>query len=116
MRTVQEWLQLVDSEFENYVSTNYGDFNDGHGWDELNNTIRYKKLQSPKVAFELVDSYGGEGEGERYYFVFKIHDLESNEIVYIKFDGFYNSWEGTEWDDDPFFVTPVQKTITVYER
>jgi len=63
---------------------------------------------------ENVDRKGGEGEGEEWYtvFYFPKHD------VYLKCDGFYESYNGTEfyngWDDC-FEVKPQEKTITVYQ-
>lgn len=59
-----------------------------------------------------VDSYGGEGQGETWYTIkhFVDHD------VYIRTDGFYSSYNGTDfydgWGEE---VKPVQKTVTVYE-
>lgn len=59
-----------------------------------------------------VDQYGGEGEGETWYTVkyFKDHD------VYIRTDGYYQSYNGTEFENGyGYEVRPQQKTITVYE-
>lgn len=61
---------------------------------------------------EVVDRYGGEGQGERWwrtrYFV--DHD------VYIKTIGYYSSYNGTDFDYGyGEEVRPVQKTITVFE-
>jgi len=62
-----------------------------------------------------VFSKGGEGEGEdwqRVYF-FKEHN------VYLKFKGFYSSYNGTDFDngfdEHCEIVVPKEKTITVYE-
>jgi hypothetical protein len=61
---------------------------------------------------EDVDSYGGEGQGERWWVTrhFVDHD------VYIKTRGFYSSYNGTDFDYGiGEVVKPVQKTITVFE-
>lgn len=118
MKTEYEWLQLVDNEFGNYMAKNYdSEFKHGDGWEELiTHQIKYNNVKSDVIDFELVDSYGGEGEGETYYKVFKITNKQTNEEVFIKFDGFYDSWNGTEWEYDPFFVKPVEKTIIDYEK
>ena len=58
-----------------------------------------------------VDSHGGEGSGEEYWTVryFEEHD------VYVRLEGYYSSYEGTNFDDDDYeHVYPHQKTITVY--
>jgi len=59
-----------------------------------------------------VDQHGGEGEGGSYHTVkhFTKHD------VYIRLDGFYTSYDGTDFSDYELQeVKPQQKTITVYE-
>ena len=61
---------------------------------------------------EEVDSYGGEGQGERWWTTkyFVDHD------VYIKTRGYYSSYNGTDFDYGiGEVVKPVQKTITVFE-
>lgn len=65
--------------------------------------------------WEEVDQYGGEGQGDTWYSIkyFKDHD------VYLKCDGYYQSYNGTEfydgWDN-VYEVKPEQKTITVFEK
>jgi len=61
-----------------------------------------------------VDSHGGEGEGEDWWVVFHFIDHD----VHIKVDGWYQSHNGTEFEEgwgSCSEVTPTQKTITVYE-
>lgn len=61
---------------------------------------------------EEVDKYGGEGKGDEWYSIkhFKDHD------VYIRTDGYYQSHNGTEFEQGyGQEVKPVEKTITVYE-
>ena len=64
--------------------------------------------------FKEVDSYGGEGQGETWYTV--LHFVEHD--VYIRIDGFYTSFNGTDfyegWESCSN-VQPITKTITVYE-
>lgn len=74
----------------------------------------YKKEELELGEIEEVDHYGGEDCGSTWYSVqhFKDHD------VYIRVDGYYSSYEGTDfydgWDCCKE-VKPQQKTITVYE-
>ncbi|MCB1712254.1 MAG: hypothetical protein KDH96_07200 [Candidatus Riesia sp.] len=59
-----------------------------------------------------VDQYGGEGQGDTWYSIkhFVDHD------VYIRTDGFYASYSGTDfYDGVGKIVTPKEKTVTVYE-
>jgi len=64
--------------------------------------------------FREVDQYGGEGQGEDWW---TVHYFEDHDI-YIRVDGFYQSYNGTEfydgWDCCKE-VRPKEKTITIYE-
>lgn len=85
---------------------------DSHKLDDL----IYKKSSShPKVGnIELVDDYGGEGEGESYYKVVKFVDHN----VYGKLEGAYYSYDGIHFydiEDDFTEVKPVEKVVTHYD-
>lgn len=58
--------------------------------------------------FEVVDEYGGEGQGDDYYTVYYFKDHN----VCIKFSGWYASSHGSEYEDMsevfPQEVTKVQ--------
>lgn len=65
--------------------------------------------------WEKVAQHGGEGQGDEWYSIkyFKDHN------VYLKCDGYYQSYNGTEFYDgwnDVYEVKPEQKTITVFEK
>ena len=68
---------------------------------------------------ELVESFGGEGEGERRWLVFKV--TPKNGVVddaaprYFKKEGYYSSWDGSDWDGAFTEVRPVEKYVTAYE-
>lgn len=62
-----------------------------------------------------VDSHGGEGQGEDWHSVKFFPDHN----VYLKVEGFYQSYNGTEFYNgwgDCFEVTPKEKVIIVYEK
>ena len=64
--------------------------------------------------YKGVDSYGGEGEGSDFYSVTLVRNPDNHdEQYYIKFQGWYASYAGAEYDSWSF-VEPKQKTITVY--
>jgi hypothetical protein len=63
---------------------------------------------------ERVHKYGGEGQGECWYkvFYFEEHDM------YIRVDGFYTSYNGTEFYDgwkSCKEVKPIERIVTFYE-
>ena len=64
--------------------------------------------------YKGVDSYGGEGQGSNFYSVILIRNpVNHDEQYYVKFQGWYASYNGAEYQDWSF-VEPKQKTITVY--
>lgn len=64
------------------------------------------------IEDKYIDSYGGEGQGEEYWGVYSFKHTQ--EIVYVKAYGSYSSYCGSEYEGW-HFVTPREKTITVYE-
>ena len=64
--------------------------------------------------YKGVDSYGGEDQGSDFYSVILIRNPDDHdEQYYIKFQGWYASYDGAEYHNWSF-VEPKQKTITVY--
>lgn len=61
----------------------------------------------------LVDSHGGEGEGDSYWTVWSF--TKGEETVYVQFDGSYASYCGSEYDDW-FFVKPREYVAIQYVR
>lgn len=70
-------------------------------------------LDKDGISFEHEANYGGEGQGDAYWSVYSF--TNGTEVVYVKFDGWYASYNGAEYDEW-YFVEPKQKTITVFER
>lgn len=62
----------------------------------------------------LAEAFGGEGEGSQYFLVMKVA-AEDGSVRYIKRDGWYASHDGGYLDGPHYFVTPIVKTITVFE-
>lgn len=106
-RSAIDWINAIAQALGTELSTK-----NGYGFHDA--AYRCNDSISDQFDIELLEEFGGEGEGNVYYYVFKIIDKQTDETVYIKFDGFYDSWNGTEWETDCFFVYPKQKTITVY--
>ncbi len=79
----------------------------------INDEVSNQKLEAANI--QLVDKVGGsEGQGSLVYLIFKI-TAEFNEDYYIKYIGYYDSWNGTSWgDEEMVLVKPIQVTITKY--
>lgn len=62
---------------------------------------------------KVVDSYGGEGEGDRYWMVISLSDGLTTR--YFRRDGWYASYDGGYLDGETYEVKPKTKQITVFE-
>lgn len=75
------------------------------------------RLKEHNIGFELTERIGGDEEesGSTYFAVWSFGDLTTNEEVFVKFDGYYSSYEGAEMQG--FFIAkPVEKTIIEYQK
>lgn len=64
------------------------------------------------LSQKLVDSYGGEGDGSTFYTVWEFKTPD--ETFYLRFDGFYASYSGAEYEN-LFEVFPEEVTRTEYK-
>jgi hypothetical protein len=62
------------------------------------------------ISIKLVDNYGGEDQGSTYYAVYQF-SKDGEEDVYIKFHGWYASYDGATFDD--FKVVQPKHVIKV---
>jgi hypothetical protein len=62
-----------------------------------------------------IEKYGGEGQGEQYWFIFKVEG-EDGTVRHFKRDGWYASFNGGCYDGPTIEVKPAEKLVTVYEK
>lgn len=107
--------QICDNEAETLKEfiENF-DWRDGHFIDEYLLVTYGDRTYGffPKENFALFDHYGGEDQGSEYWNVYKI-SREGYADTYIKFDGYYDSWNGTEWHSEFEIVTPKKRMVEV---
>lgn len=72
-----------------------------------------EKLDIENISYVLEEDVGGEGQGDDYYSVYSFS--HGDEKVYIKFDGYYSSSYGSEFEE-MFEVYPEVVEIVVYNR
>lgn len=78
----------------------------------LDNIERLGTDKSINDSFETVEFFGGEGEGDTWWWV--VRHKASNR--YAKIEGWYASYHGYDFNDYNFDeVFPKEKVITVYE-
>lgn len=103
-----EYFKQYEDDFEEEIQ-NF-DFNNG---DKIAEMIPWKEkvLFVDGYSLSVEDEFGGEGEGDSYWFVFKLV-LPNEKEYYVKYNGYYNSWDGTSWDSyEPELVEPYEKTV-----
>lgn len=68
-----------------------------------------KSFEIPSGTVTLIEDHGGgEGDGEERFVVIKVGDR------LFRYDGYYSSWSGTEWDDTLREVEPFEVTVIQY--
>jgi hypothetical protein len=70
-----------------------------------------RRLDEYNITYEVVDSFGGEGQGDQYWTVWRF--TRGDEEVLVSFDGWYTSYFGAEFNDWRF-VQPKRVTVTQY--
>lgn len=65
------------------------------------------------IVIEDMQSFGGEGKGDAYYTIYKFTKESTGEEEYVKFDGWYTSYQGASYSRY-FFVQPSQRLVTFY--
>jgi hypothetical protein len=78
----------------------------------LENTSAFKETRD-SMTYDCVEQYGGEGMGDNYYSVYKFTSVDTGEQLYIKFQGWYASYVGSEYRDFSF-VQPKEVTRIEY--
>lgn len=75
------------SDFDEEISTYYEEEED----------VAFKTaLRESGLTVKHVDRYGGEDKGSEYWSVYTFSN--ANEAVYVKFNGWYQSYDGSEFD------------------
>lgn len=109
--SVPEVQELMEKHFA-YARVNWRNDVDGiESWYELKSGASAVVEGLGKVV--KVDDYGGEGQGDEYWVVFSV--TKGDVTRHFRMDGWYQSYNGGEFDGDLKEVRPKQKTITVWE-
>jgi len=62
-----------------------------------------------KYTLSYEEDFGGyEGAGEKTWVVYSLKDNETDEVIYFRLNGWYDSWNGTEWENDFVIVNPKE--------
>lgn len=110
---IKELLNEADSEvFQSFFQSEFNE--EDNGWDDDSVVEFRQELRKNKIKFEHVDCFGGEGMGEDYWSVYKFESEDtSDDFVYVKFQGWYQSYNGSEYTEW-YFVRPRQVMNTEF--
>ncbi len=95
--------QVKDAISEWEEENDRADFYDEVEYGDIELTI-----DGQTVTAKNEEQYGGEGQGDEYWIVFRVADQ-----LFEK-DGYWQSWEGGEYDGDLYEVEPYEVTVTKY--
>lgn len=117
MKTLKETVQILLDEAETDVINGFfqSDTPEINKWTEEGSDTEafVNTAKGFNIEYEHIDNHGGEGEGEAYWSVYKFtHGTES---VYVKFNGSYQSYHGSDYDEW-FFVDPKVVEVTQFFR
>lgn len=67
------------------------------------------------LEIEIVEEIGGrKGGGSAVSRVYKVTNKLDNELHYFRLTGYYDSYNGTDWDNGLVEILPQQVTVTKY--
>lgn len=96
-------------EIENLIIGNIDGF--------LGETI-YEDNPLENFYFEVIEDFGGEGQGDHCHYVIKFtRKSDAEDFVYVKFDGYYDSYDGSDYSyGERYIVEPYEKTVRDWRR
>lgn len=71
----------------------------------LEESLDYEGLLTENFVIEIEESWGGEGEGDSYGYVFSVRDRNNPDLEsrYFQIDAYYASWDGVHWDGSTIY-------------
>lgn len=76
-----------------------------------------ERLKEHNIGYEFTERIGGDEEetGNTYFAIWSFGDLKTKEEVFVKFDGYFSSYDGADMNSF-YLVKPVEKTIIEYQK
>ena len=103
INNTEDLIKIICKARDKYYDMEDMDYLDLEAWND--NEYNYNNY-----TVSQVDSFGGEGQGDTYYFVYKIVDNDTKEVNYLSFNFYYDSWNGTDFED-VVQVSPKEKIV-----
>jgi hypothetical protein len=96
---------VINDFFQSEISETYSSY------DSEEATETRAQFAAVGITFEYMDDYGGEDQGKDYWSVYSFTD--KTDKVYVKFNGWYQSYNGSEFSEF-FFVQPKEVKVIQY--
>lgn len=95
-----------------YKKFEQGNPNHFQSWYDQGLNSEY--IQIELIKDEVVRDFNGH-EGSIEVQIYEVY-LPDREVYTIAFSGLYDSWNGTDYWNEPMFVKAVEKTVIFWER
>ena len=108
MSTLKEVVSVILGNTDNEVLREmfHSEISENTKWDSVDVTTFRESLKKEGITLKHEDNYGGEDMGSEYWSVYSFE--KSGAIIYVKFDGYYYSYNGSTFDEW-YFCKPVPK-------
>lgn len=82
--------------------------------DYASDDVQYSSFDTDNVSCQSeVDEFGGEGQGDDRWNISRIFDKKTREAFFIRFDGYYESWNGSDWSNNDWSIVRPQEVKVI---
>lgn len=81
-------------------------------WGEIGYSEGFIRFKGETYPWKSVEEIGGEGQGDYAAVIFSVKTPKGTRL--FRKEGFYSSYDGTDWDGNFAEVETFQKTVTDY--
>lgn len=76
--------------------------------------VQYNDYQNENYEVQSeIAGEGGEGQGDSIWTVSRIVDKKTGEVFFIRFDGYYDSWYGSDWSNNDWSIVKPQEVKVI---
>ena len=76
--------------------------------------LQYRDYENENYKIESeVAEEGGEGQGDSIWTVSRVLDKKTGEVFFIRFDGYYESWNGSDWSSNVWSIVKPQEVKVI---
>ncbi len=76
--------------------------------------VQYNNYQNENYEVQSeIAGEGGEGQGDSIWTVSRIVDKKTGEVFFIRFDGYYDSWYGSDWSNNDWSIVKPQEVKVI---